>query len=63
MPDHHAQRLEGLRAYWEKEAEKRADEERAGLQETEPATDDANKDEGLRKILSDLDTLAKDKDT
>jgi hypothetical protein len=63
IPEHHSQRLEGLKAYWTKEAEKRADEERAGLQETGPVTDDVNKDESLRKILSDLDTLAKEKDT
>jgi hypothetical protein len=60
IPDHHTQRLEGLRVYWEKEAEKRADEEKAGLQKTEPETDEVNKEESLRKILLDLDTTSRE---
>ncbi|MGY2850678.1 hypothetical protein ACVIWU_008296 [Bradyrhizobium sp. USDA 4509] len=55
VPDRHVQRLEGLRSYWEKEAQKRADEKVAGLEKTDSAAAEQSADESLAKILRELD--------
>jgi len=54
IPEHHIKRLDGLKAYWEKEAQKRVDEQSAGLEKAE--ADERQPDETLKKILHDLDT-------
>lgn len=53
VPDHHTRRLAGLKTYWEREAQKRLDEETAGLQITDGVLQTS--DEGLKKILRDLE--------
>jgi hypothetical protein len=58
VPDHHVQRLEGLRSYWEKEAQKRADEKVAGLEKTDSTAAEQSVDESLLKILRELDPSA-----
>jgi hypothetical protein len=61
IPDHHRQRLDGLRAYWEQEAQKRADERTAGLATTEPGKDETSNSETLNELLREFDKISPDK--
>lgn len=58
IPEHHTRRLDGLRSYWEREAQKRKDEEEAGLQKVEQSASS----EQLKLLQSIIDMLnAQDK--
>jgi hypothetical protein len=57
VPDHHQERLSGLKAYWEKEAQKREEEKRAGLEKAEPDHDE-QKQHTLSKVLRELEKAA-----
>ncbi|UWU76472.1 hypothetical protein N2603_42485 [Bradyrhizobium huanghuaihaiense] len=57
IPDHHQERLSGLKAYWEKEAQKREDEKRSGLEKAEPDHDE-QKQHALSKVLRELEERA-----
>jgi hypothetical protein len=48
VPDHHQERLDGLKAYYEKEIKKRQDEKSAGLEEA------GQPDEGQRDALAQV---------
>ncbi len=54
IPEHHQERLNGLKAYWEQEALKREDEKRAGLEKAEPEHDE-DKKLLLSSVLRQLD--------
>jgi hypothetical protein len=54
VPDHHQERLDGLKAYWEKEAQKREDEKQAGLEKAEPDHDE-HKQRVLSSVLHELE--------
>jgi hypothetical protein len=58
IPEHHQQRLEGLKEYWQKEAQKRADERTAGLAKVEPEGEDEKiGKEALNEVLRELDRV------
>lgn len=54
VPEHHQERFDGLRTYWEKEAQKREDEKRAGLEKAEPDLDE-QKQQVLTNVLQELE--------
>jgi hypothetical protein len=62
IPDHHQQRLDGLEEYWQKEAQKRADERSSGLVKTEPEGEpQKGEHEALNEVLRELDRLSPDR--
>jgi len=62
IPEHHQQRLDGLEEYWQKEAQKRADERSSGLVKTEPEEEPQKSEhEALNEVLRELDRLSPDR--
>ncbi|WP_197279578.1 hypothetical protein [Rhodopseudomonas sp. AAP120] len=57
VPDYHQERLRGLESYWQREAQKRADEKKAGLEKSQPGDGELVQQNALSKLLVNLDGL------